>query len=146
VLDELLRAPGDVVLAIDPRWQGGRAEAGERGRAIDLVACSAAYTGAFFDSEAVTVARLGREVAPALASGRWIGLARLSAAGARAARARLGRMAVEGTLAAADLLDVFRALKDDGLVIRGHYVDGHWLDVHDAADLLRAGRFVAAAS
>ena len=138
-----MSAPGDIVLAVDARWCANAASHGAPvGRAVDLVAGSEPYSGSFFDSDAVTVERIGPDVPADETSGRWIGLAKLSAVGARSMRVVLQQMAATGTLASADLVTVFESLRSGGGILRVHYIYGHWLDVHDTHDLLRAGQFV----
>jgi phosphoenolpyruvate phosphomutase len=143
VLEELMSAPGDIVLAVDARWGArGASHDAPIGRAVDLVVGSEPYSGSFFDSDAVTIERIGSDVRADQISGRWIGLAKLTAAGARAMRVVLQQMVAAGTLASADLATAFDSMRSGGGILRAHYIYGNWFDVHDTHDLLRAGQFV----
>ena len=141
VLDQLLEASGDIVLAVDARFARGAMDAGDTARAVDLVRCSESYTGAFLGAGSITVEQVGPNFPPVAADGRWIGLAKFSAAGAKALRDTLDAMAADGTLADADLMAVFARLKAGGATLHAEYVYGDWLDIHETADLLDAGHF-----
>jgi len=51
-------------------------------------------------------------------------------------------MGKDGTLPKSCLLDLFGRLADKGTNIRVLYVPGQWLDVDDAADIAKAGKFL----
>jgi ABC-type branched-subunit amino acid transport system ATPase component len=76
-----------------------------------------------------------------LASGEWIGLAKLSGGGARTVRDALGRLRASGRLTRASLVDLLADLLAAEHRISVVYVGGHWLDVDDAFDLARAREF-----
>jgi phosphoenolpyruvate phosphomutase len=120
VLDDLMAVEGDIVLACDAL-----------GRGKD-------YREAYLDDEPVLLTRIGSDLAPKDVDAEWIGLAKLSAAGTGRVRAELDRMAADGSLKSASLLNVFQRLLDNGEKIRIVYIAGHWLDVDDAFDLAKA--------
>ena len=140
LLDALLAAEGDVVVAVDA-LQRGRADLDPE-RVTDLVGCSRRHTGDYLEDEApVWLRRIGNDLAPAEADGEWIGLAKLSARGAALVAAELEAMRADGSLARASLLEMLSRLIAAGHPIGVVYVLGGWLDVDDAFDLARARNF-----
>jgi phosphoenolpyruvate phosphomutase len=134
ILDGLLAAEGDVVLAVDSR----PLRAGAHPR--DLVRATGAPTSPQFDDDAPgTLVAIG-DVPAAAASGEWIGLMRVSARGAALVRAALGAMAADGTLPRADMAGLIGRLAQQAEV-RVHWVSGHWLDVDTLGDLADARNF-----
>jgi phosphoenolpyruvate phosphomutase len=140
LLDALLAAEGDVVVAVDA-LQRGRADLDPE-RVTDRVGCSRRHTGDYLEDEApVWLRRIGNDLAPAEADGEWIGLAKLSARGAALVAAELEAMRADGCLARASLLEMLSRLIAAGHPIGVVYVLGGWLDVDDAFDLARARNF-----
>jgi phosphoenolpyruvate phosphomutase len=140
LLEALLAAEGDVVIAVDA-LQRNKADADPE-RVSDLVGCSRRYTGDYLEEEApVWLNRIGNDLAPAQADGEWIGLAKLSARGAALVRAEIETMRADGSLARASLLEMLSRLIAAGHPIGVVYVLGGWLDVDDAFDLARARNF-----
>ena len=140
LLDALLTAEGDVVVAVDA-LQRGKADLDPE-RVTDLVGCSRRHTGDYLEDEApVWLRRIGNDLAPAEADGEWIGLAKLSARGAALVAAELEAMRADGSLARASLLEMLSRLIAAGHPIGVVYVLGGWLDVDDAFDLARARNF-----
>lgn len=140
LLDALLAAEGDVVVAVDA-LQRGKADLDPE-RVTDLVGCSRRHTGDYLEDEApVWLRRIGNDLAPAEADGEWIGLAKLSARGAALVAAELEAMRADGSLARASLLEMLSRLIATGHPIGVVYVLGGWLDVDDAFDLARARNF-----
>jgi phosphoenolpyruvate phosphomutase len=140
LLDALLAAEGDVVVAVDA-LQRGKADLDPE-RVTDLVGCSRRLTGNYLDDEApVWLRRIGNDLAPTEADGEWIGLAKLSGRGAALVAAELEAMRADGSLARASLLEMLSRLIAAGHPIGVVYVLGGWLDVDDAFDLARARKF-----
>ncbi len=140
LLDGLLAAEGDVVVAVDA-LQKNRTDADPE-RVADLVGCSRPHSGNYLDEEEpVWLRRIGNDLRPAEADGEWIGLCKLSARGAALVRAELQAMRAEGTLERASLLEMLSRLIAAGHPIGVVYVLGGWLDVDDAFDLARARNF-----
>jgi phosphoenolpyruvate phosphomutase len=140
LLDALLAAEGDVVVAVDA-LQRGKADLDPE-RVTDLVGCSRRHSGNYLDDEApVWLRRIGNDLAPTEADGEWIGLAKLSGRGAALVAAELEAMRADGSLARASLLEMLSRLIAAGHPIGVVYVLGGWLDVDDAFDLARARNF-----
>ena len=134
VLDGLLAAEGDIVTVVDARRRVDASRAPDR--AVDWVRCSRPFTGGYLDDERVTLEAIWNGTDGAeTAHGEFIGLTRLSEAGAALVRGVLDAMSEEGTLDSADLPDVFARLIAQGVAIDVLYITGHWLDVDDAFDL-----------
>ena len=134
VLDGLLAADGDIVTVVDARRRVDASRAPDR--AVDWVRCSRPFTGGYLDDERVTLEAIWNGTDGAeTAHGEFIGLTRLSEAGAALVRGVLDAMAEDGALDGADLPDVLARLVAQGAAIEVLYITGHWLDVDDAFDL-----------
>ncbi len=140
ILDNLLEAPGEVVLVADALWR----ERGERGpeRMDDLVSCSRPFTGAYLDDEPVRLEAIGRGLKPDEVDGEWIGVVKLGERGAALVQDELEAMRADGSLERASLPDLFSRLVAAGHPVSVIYVSGHWLNVNDAFDLARARNFL----
>jgi len=138
ILDRLLEQEGDIVLAVDALWR--ERESRQAPWVRDLVACSRPFSLAYLDDEPAHVLSVG-PAPEGEVSGEWIGLARLSPAGAEAVRDALEALAASGSLARASMPDLFNTLIARGHPLAALYVTGHWLDVDDAYDLERAREF-----
>lgn len=141
ILETLMETPGDIVLAVDALWRDRTDRAESSGR--DLVSCSRAFSPSFIEDEPPTLTGIVADETQAdERTGEWIGIARLTAAGTARLRTELETMRDDGTLATADLPDLFARLAAAGDAPVIHYVTGHWLDVNDAFDLARARDFL----
>jgi phosphoenolpyruvate phosphomutase len=140
ILDQLLAAPGDIVLVVDARWRESESDPASRVR--DLVSCTAPFDTGYLEDEPVQVRRIGPEISAGDADGEWIGLARLSADGAEATQVALEAMAIDGSIEHASLIELFNRLIADGQSLGVLYITGHWLDVDNAADLATARSFL----
>ena len=144
ILENLLASSGDITAVIDARWRGAGQRAAER--TVDLAVCSRPFTGDYLDEEPVwlnAVQPTGENDAEiGEPSGEFIGLIKLSAAGALVVRQELAVMKREGVLDEADLPVLLNRLIARGERIETLYVTGHWLDVDDAFDLAKARNLV----
>ena len=141
ILDALLHARGDIVLAVDALGADRRRSRAER--AVDFVSCTRRFTGNYLlEKEPVMATRVANEIEPESVDGEWIGLARLSPRGAELVRAEIAAMDAEGILATASLLDIFTRLIEKGEKVDVVYIAGNWLDVDDVFDLAEARNFL----
>jgi phosphoenolpyruvate phosphomutase len=140
ILDQLLAADGDIVLVVDALWRDRDSDPESRVR--DLVACSTPFGTGYLEDGPLTASRIDPDMEAQEIDGEWIGLMRLSATGAEAVRGELDSMASEGALAEASLIELFNRLIAAGREIRVLYINGHWLDVDNSADLEEAGSFL----
>jgi phosphoenolpyruvate phosphomutase len=136
ILDALLEAEGDIVIAADALSSGH--DWRETGRPVDFVSCDRKFTGDYLDDDPVTLKRISNELPPDEVDAEWIGLAKLSPEGADSVRDELAAMAADGSGKSASLLDLLSRLMDRGQEVRVVYVTGHWFDIDDAFDLAQA--------
>ena len=131
ILDGLLGSAADITVVVDR----SRRVAGN-GR--DLVAVDRADHGGYLDEQAPLLTAVAAE--GAAVSGEWIGLMRVTAAGAGVLRAELDAMRADGTLDGADMPAVLaRLVRRHPVAV--HYINGHWLDVDTPGDLAEARNF-----
>ena len=138
VLESLLGAPGDIVIVADARWRAG--DVREDGRTVDAVRCSQRFTGDYLDDAPVRLVAVGAK--DGQSDGEFVGLMKLSAAGAGQVRDQISAMKADGTLQNADLPTLLHRLNEAGTPVGVHYITGHWLDVDDAFDLAVARNLV----
>lgn len=141
-LDNLLDTPGDIVVVADAYWQ--KRDVAREHRVSDLVQCSRPFTGDYLADEApVHLEEIGDHLPPTHTHGEWVGLVKLSAAGAEMVKTALAAMAdgAEG-LGRKGMPDLMNHLIRQGHKPRVVYVTGHWLDVDDAFDLANARNFL----
>jgi phosphoenolpyruvate phosphomutase len=81
VLDALMAGAGDIVLVCDVLGRGKDHRAA--GRIVDLVACTGPRMEDYLDDAPVVLTRIGDTLPPGEVDAEWIGLARLTAAGAQ---------------------------------------------------------------
>ncbi|MBL4719978.1 MAG: phosphoenolpyruvate mutase [Alphaproteobacteria bacterium] len=136
MLDALLRAEGDIVIVADALWQDR--EQSSEGLVRDLVSCDRAFSTDFLDDDPVHLTGAGASVSPEDASGEWIGLLKLSEAGAALVGAELDAMAADGSLANGEIPDLLNRLIAGGHKVQVQYITGQWLDIDDVLDLARA--------
>ncbi len=139
-LDQVMAADNDITLIVDALWKDRRSDAA--GWVRDAVSCSSAFSGDFLDDAPITLTRIGNDIDDADIDGEWIGVARLSPKGSDLVRAEILAMSQDGTLPQASLLELFQRLLDKGAKVGVVYVPGQWLDVDDAADFTKAGKFL----
>jgi len=144
VLDLLQDAEGDVVIFTDTRERlNGRPPTP---RTADWVVCArngAPHSlGDPLDDTPIRVTGIARATPPDDACGEFIGLVKLSPAGAEAVRAELAAMQTDGTLENANLPDLFARLVAREVPVHAVQIAGHWLDVNDAFDLADARNFL----
>jgi len=117
----------EIAILVDPDAASGTAQ--------DRVACSHRFEPGL-SAEGVRLTGIGPDVTAG--DGQWVGLMRLSAAGAERLAATLAAMQAEGTLATADLAQALTRMLADGAEIGVAYVSGNWRNVNDLADLAEA--------
>lgn len=139
IIDGLLGAEGDIVLAVDAPGEAGRGVR-QSANPRDLVRADRTLGGLDLDDEEPALLEGIGDVEHSAASGEWIGLMRLSARGAALVREELELMAADGTLPDADLPALIGRIVARHPV-RIHWVSGHWLDVDTLIDLAEARNF-----
>ena len=124
------------MVVVDANWR--ERELTGTDTTLDLVCCSRPFTGRYLDDDAVHATAMGLAVAPASADGEWIGLVKLSDAGAKQVALEIKAMDVDGTAQTAGLPELFGRLIERGVPVRVMYITGHWLDIDDLFDLASA--------
>ncbi|HEX6145080.1 MAG TPA: phosphoenolpyruvate mutase [Geminicoccaceae bacterium] len=130
----LLKSDADFALVVDSRADPQRAENGRP--ASDLVKCSLPFGAQFMDEAVVELEAIGRDLPDP--NGRWVGMLKMSARGARLAGEALDAMAADGSLPQADMADLLQRLMALGERPEVVYVAGHVTDVNDVFDLAQA--------
>ncbi len=131
ILDALMAAEGDIVIAVDPR------AAARPPNPRDLVRTDRAYSALDLDEPSV---RLLETAAPPGVGGEWIGLLRATAWGSALIREELAAMEADGSLREADIPALLNRLLAR-TPVSVLYVLGHWLDVDTMLDLAEARNF-----
>jgi phosphoenolpyruvate phosphomutase len=140
ILDQLFAHPGDIVVTVDALWRERVSEAKDWVR--DFAECTRPFSPTYLDDDPVHLRRIAPNVPADKIAGEWMGLAKLSARGADKVRETIRAMRQDGTLAKVGLPDLFTRMVGQGTPIHVLYVAGQWLDVDDAADLAKAGKFL----
>ncbi len=136
ILDGLLAADGDIVVAVDALG----ALAGSRATPRDLVAAERPFSGNYLDDAPIRLCAVSPDLPMAQCSGEWIGLARFTAQGAAWLRQELDLIEAEGKLDGMDMPMLITRLAAKHPVFV-HYITGHWLDVDTLDDLSNARNF-----
>ncbi|MCZ6763719.1 MAG: phosphoenolpyruvate mutase [Alphaproteobacteria bacterium] len=139
ILDQLLEEQGDIVMVVDSYWTQ-RADIVSAARG-DLAVCSEPFTGDYLEGKTITLEALSRDIELADAHGRWIGLAKCTAEGAKEIADEITAMEKEDMAATASMATLMSRLIARGVRPRVIYVSGNWLDVNTAYDLANARNF-----
>ena len=140
ILDQLFAAEGDLVITVDALWRERQSDAKNWVR--DFAECTRPFSPTYLDDAPSFLKAISSSLPTDRISGEWMGLAKLSPRGAEMVVEALQAMRADGTLAKAGLPDLFSRMAAGGAQIRVLYVTGQWLDVDNAADLARAGKFL----
>lgn len=136
ILDGLLAAEGDIVVAVDARGPGASARAVPR----DLAAAERPFSGNYLDDSPIRLRSISPTLSASELCGEWIGLARFTAEGAAWVRAELDLMESSGELDSADMPILLTRLAAKHPVMV-HYITGHWMDVDTLEDVSDARNF-----
>ena len=141
ILDSLLSSRADIVLAVDAlNLPAGAAD--DAGASRDLVTADHAYSGDYLDDAPAHLVGMRAGAGPRgdAPGGEWMGLARLSATGARWVREEIEALRAEGLVETADMPLLFTRVAAKHPV-RVKYFTGHWMDVDTLHDLAEARDF-----
>lgn len=133
VLDELLDAEGDFVVAIDSL------AADDKKRRADWAVCSEPHSRKTLLNE-VSLKEMTTDPTTPGITGEWTGLLKLSAQGAKVVREMIDAMPA-AELAKLTMPDLLRRLASANRTVRAVYTRGGWLDVNTMNDVLRASTF-----
>jgi len=134
---ELAELEADFAVFVDASWQESR----NRGRYADYVTCSEPLSRRAVCNH-VRLVDVADGLDPARIHGEWMGILKVSAAGAAVLRALLGRLEADpGARARLDMGGLLRLLLAEGHPVRVLYTTGNWLDIDTAEDVAAAARF-----
>ena len=136
MLDALLRADGDIVIVADALWT--QREQSAEGLVRDLIEGDRPFSTDYLDDAPVRLIQAGRDIDAEAATGEWVGMLKLTDAGATAFRRELDLMVQEGSLREGDVPVLLNRLIAKNHAVRVQYITGQWLDIDDALDLARA--------
>lgn len=137
VLDELLDAEGDFVVAVDSLPADVEAEA--RPRRAYWAICSEPHSRKTLLGH-VTLKDMATTPDAAGITGEWTGILKTSAAGGKIIADMLSAMPA-GELAKLSMPDLLRRLVKDGKTVRVVYTRGGWLDVNTLGDVVKGSAF-----
>jgi phosphoenolpyruvate phosphomutase len=134
ILSNLLSQTAEINIAVDGGWKLRKSTNPRR----DLVVTEAGHDP--LDLGSCRLLQLGRNAPVDDASGEWIGLLYLRAAGTDRLVKLLDELATEGgtEFLTGDLPYLFHNLVDAGEVVNVVHTFGHWFDLDDRKDLVRA--------
>jgi len=137
VLDELLDAEGDFVVAVDslPAQEGTDAKP----RRADWAICSEPHSRKTLLGN-VTLKDMTTSPDNPGITGEWTGILKTSAAGGKVIAELIGKLPA-GDLAKLSMPDLLRRLVKDGKTVRVVYTRGGWLDVNTLGDVVKGGAF-----
>jgi phosphoenolpyruvate phosphomutase len=136
ILDGLLEAKDDIVIAVDAAWE----QRGSFNGLEDFVRVSRPYSLEYDDAEC-WLEEMEPTIDRELVQGEWIGLVRTSSRGTEVVKSAVAELSLRPDAASLQLYDLFNHLVRAGESVRVVYHMGHWLDVDSLEDLARAYKF-----
>lgn len=133
ILQDLINARGDIVLAVDTSWWQGKKE----DREIDLVVGEEPPSDSYLSARYTKLKDIGTDSIIKAAHGEWTGLMKLSSWGAEFISTELENFH-EGNseeFYRTDINAFLVRLIKKGIEIRIFYFRGHWLDIDSAEDI-----------
>jgi phosphoenolpyruvate phosphomutase len=135
VLDELLDAEGDFVVAVD-----SLPDAETNNRRADWAICSEPHSRKTLLNGNVTLKDMTNTPDTPGINGEWTGILKLSATGTKTVAEMIGALAPT-ELAKLSMPDLLRRLVKDGKSVRVVYTRGGWLDVDTLGDVVKGSAF-----
>ncbi len=137
MLHNLLDWDAEVLVAVD-----SSALSNVVGNSNDLAYCSASDNRAMFQQK-VSLDQVAGEakIDGRRADGRWIGMMRVRGKGVGYLHSALETLKQREDFNSLDTPDLLNQLIKDGHAPQVQYVNGHWMDINNLADLERAGAF-----
>lgn len=134
ILQGLIEAEGEIVLAVDTSWWQGK----KKDREIDMVICENPPSDNYLSQRYTCIRDVGTHINRDDAHGEWTGLMKLSSNGGALFRSELEQFFSEDQEKcwAADINDFFIRLINKDIEIKAYYFRGHWLDIDSPEDLL----------
>ncbi len=136
ILDLLMEAEGDLVVAIDTQWR----ESTNRNRVADYARCSRRYSRGHYN-QPVFVERIGTDLEPGEIDGEWMGFLRIGPRVLPGALEILDVLLSEPENRKAFASRLITELIAQGFPVRAIYTSGNWCDVDSLEDVVSAGNF-----
>lgn len=129
ILDELLAAEGEIVVAVDALGLLSGARSAPR----HLVVADRPFSGSYLDDQPVRLRSIRQAESTVESCGEWLGLVRFTAQGTAWLSEEIGLIRREGLLETADMPLLLNRLAAKHPVTV-HYVAGHWMNVDTLED------------
>ena len=136
IASTLLETEEDFVIAVDSDCDLKR----YRGRYADFVCCDQPYRKQLLDQD-VELKKMSSSLKENEICGEWIGLLKLSAAGAKVMGDLLSELRQAETFKKMHMAELCNELIRRGSRIKVQYIRGGWVDVNDINDLRQAKKF-----
>ena len=133
ILQRLIEAEGQIVLAVDTSWWQGK----KKDREIDMVICENPPSDNYLSQRCTCIRDIGTHIKRDDAHGEWTGLMKLSSNGGALFRSELEQFFNEDKekCCRTDITDFFKRLISKGVGVKAYYFRGHWLDIDSVEDL-----------
>lgn len=138
VLDELLDAEGDFVVAVDS-LPATEAQGGQKPRRADWAICSEPHSRKTLLGNVTLKDMATAHDTPGI-TGEWTGILKTSAEGGKIIAQMLSTMPA-AELSKLSMPDLLRRLVKDGKTVRVVYSRGGWLDVNTLGDVVKGSAF-----
>lgn len=134
ILQGLIDADGQIVLAVDTSWWQGK----KKYREIDMVFCESPPSDNYLSCRCTYINDVGIHINHESAHGEWTGLMKLNSKGAELFKSELEQFFEEDKekFYQTDINDFFMRLINKDIEIKAYYFRGHWLDIDSPEDLL----------
>jgi phosphoenolpyruvate phosphomutase len=138
VLRDLLDTQGDIVIVVDSKLPVSHVSG-----MPDFVYCNKEDDRSLFKQEVeLTGVSENQQLDSGEPSGRWTGIMRGKKEGRKWLEEALKDLCTQGDFSKLTVPDLLNHLIKTGRTINVHYINGHWLDVNELADIERAGDFI----
>lgn len=137
ILSRLLEEKGDITIVVDASIENRASD-----YVGDFVLCSRKHSTKFSEAPAQLQAiKFGAKSEHKEISGEWIGLVKTNQAGSQALSLALDELSKKADFNKLKLPDLMNALLDKKIKINVMYIDGHWMDIDNYADVSRGQQF-----
>jgi phosphoenolpyruvate phosphomutase len=137
ILSRLLEEKGDITIVVDATIADRNAE-----YEGDFVNCSRAHSKNLFEASAeLKGISFGKMKDQKAAHGEWIGLIKTNKVGSDVLSKTLGELSSKADFNKMKLPDLMNAILEKKVKINVMYIDGHWMDVDNYADVSKGQKF-----
>lgn len=137
ILSRLLEEKGDITIVVDATVENRAPE-----YVGDFATCSRAHTKSFNENAAdLTKISFGQASEHKLAHGEWIGLIKTNKVGSEILVKTLEELSAKPDFNKMKLPDLMNTLLENKVKINVMFIDGHWMDIDNYADVTRGQKF-----